>query len=103
MRVKVCDEYSEIKYILSGVPQGSVLGPLLFLLFVNDLPEGIKSIFKLFADDVIMIVNPFNNLIDDLQFLELWEAYWCLKFNIVWSCKLVLVILRTSAYLVVFL
>ena len=29
-----------------------------------------------------MIVNPFNNLIDDLQFLELWEAHWCLKFNI---------------------
>ena len=82
MRVKVGDEYSEIKYILSGVPQGSVLGPLLFLLFVNDLPEGIKSIFKLFADDVKMIVNPFNNLIDDLQFLKLWEAHWCLKFNI---------------------
>ena len=55
---------------------------MFFLLFVNDLPEGIKSIFKLFADDVKMIVNPSNNLIDDLQFLELWEAYWCLKFNI---------------------
>ena len=82
MRVKVGDKYSEIKYIFSGVPQGSVLGPLLFILFVNDLPEGIKSIFKLFADDVKMIVNPFNNLIDDLQFLELWEAHWCLKFNI---------------------
>ena len=82
MRVKEGDEYSEIKYFFSGVPQGSVLGPLLFLLFVNDLSEGIKSIFKLFADDVKMIVNPFNNLIDDLQFLELWEAHWCLKFNI---------------------
>ena len=82
MRVKVGDEYSEIKYILSGVPQGSVLGPLLFLLFVNDLPEGIKSIIKLFADDVKMIVNPFNNLIADLQLLELWEAQWCLKFNV---------------------
>ena len=82
MRVKVGDEYSELKYILSGVPQGSVLGPLLFLLFVNDLPEGIKSIIKLFADDVKMIVNPFNNLIADLQLLELWEAQWCLKFNV---------------------
>ena len=76
------DEYSEIKYILSGVPQGSVLGPLLFLLFVDDLPEGIKSIIKLFADDVKMIVNPFNNLVADLQLLELWEAQWCLKFNV---------------------
>ena len=82
MRVKVDDEYSEIKYILSGVPQGSVLGPLLFLLFVNDLPEGIKRLIKLLADDVKMIVNPFNNLVADLQLLELWEAQWCLKFNV---------------------
>ena len=108
MRVKVGDEYSEIKYILSGVPQGSVLGPLLFLLFVNDLPEGINlSIIKLFADDVKMIVNPFNNLISDLQLLELWEAQWCLKFNVdkcmVTQFKLELVILRISTYLAEFL
>ena len=49
------DEYLEIKYILSGVPQCSVLGPLFY-----DLPVGIKSIIKLFADDVKMIVNPFK-------------------------------------------
>ena len=52
MRVKVGDEFSDVKTILSGVPQGSVLGPLLFLLFVNDLPNGIKNVVKLFADDV---------------------------------------------------
>ena len=82
MRVKVGDEFSEIKFILSGVPQGSVLGPLLFLLFVNDLPEGIKSIIKLFADDVKMIVNPIYNLSADLLLLESWESNWCLKFNV---------------------
>ena len=63
---------------LSGVPQGSVLGPLLFLLlvFVNDLHEGIRSKLKLFADDVKMIVDPnnFSNISLDLELLELWEA-----------------------------
>ena len=76
--------FSTIKFILSGVPQGSVLGPLIFLLFVNDLPEGIRSILKLFADDVKMIVDPnnFSNISLDLELLELWEAQWCLKFNV---------------------
>ena len=69
---------------LLNLPQGSVLGPLLFLLFVNDLPEGIRSILKLYADDVKMIVDPknFSNISLDLELLELWEAQWCLKFNV---------------------
>ena len=40
--------------VISGVPQGSVLGPLLFLLFVNDLPDWIKSSIVMFADDTKM-------------------------------------------------
>ena len=37
--------------MLTGIPQGSLLGPLLFVLYINDLPEGVRSILYLFADD----------------------------------------------------
>ena len=46
--------YSEFANIESGVPQGSVLGPLLFLVYINDLEKDIKSNVKFFADDTML-------------------------------------------------
>ena len=84
MRVVVGDAISKEKSVLSGVPQGSVIGPLLFLLFINDLPENIKSVVKIFADDVKMVVNPTNlhDIEVDLDTLCMWESKWLLKFNL---------------------
>ena len=51
MRVGVRGSYSTWFQMISGVPQGSVLGPILFLLYVNDLPNWIKCSMRMFADD----------------------------------------------------
>ena len=51
MKELINGSFSDLMKVLSGVPQGSVLGPLLFLLFVNDLPDWIISSMIMFADD----------------------------------------------------
>ena len=72
--------------VLSGVPQGSVLGPVLFLIFINDLPYNIRSSVCLFADDCVLYRNihsPQDCLIlqEGLTSLGQWEADWQMKFN----------------------
>ena len=70
----------------SGVPQGTVLGPLFFFLFINDLPESVNSEIKLFADDCLMYrtINTHSDAIalqQDINKLEQWENTWQMKFN----------------------
>ena len=74
---------SEQKDVLSGVPQGSVLGPLLFILFVNDLPEIVNGKVKMYADDTKLYDNQKNSgsLQEDLDKLEKWSRKWLLRFN----------------------
>jgi hypothetical protein len=60
-RVRVAGQLSEEVRVTSGVPQGSVLGPLLFLVYVNDIWRNIESKITLFADDCIIYREILNN------------------------------------------
>ena len=73
--------------VTSGVPQGTLLGPLLFLLFVNDLPLCMSSLIRLFADDCLLYctINDSNeslSLQNDLDALSKWERDRQLVFNV---------------------
>ena len=73
--------------IKSGVPQGSVLGPLLFLVYINDLEYGIKSTVKFFADDTSLfsiVKDPkitADDLNHDLNLINQWALQWKMSFN----------------------
>ena len=66
-RVVLNGQTSSWKYILAGVPQGSVLGPLLFLVYINDLPNGIESPCKIFADDTSLFSKVKDETSSDTQ------------------------------------
>jgi len=78
---------SNWRKINSGVPQGSVLGPLLFLVYINDLTDDISSQMRLFADDSSMFtrVNGIDvtqeKLIEDLEAVSNWAYQWKMVFN----------------------
>ena len=60
-RVVLNGQCSQWSSVLAGVPQGSILGPLLFLIYINDLPNGLESVAKLFADDTSLFSTVFNS------------------------------------------
>jgi hypothetical protein len=72
--------------VTSGVPQGTVLGPILFLIFINDIAENIQSDIRLFADDCLLyrtITSEQDHIIlqKDLNTLLHWADIWQMKFN----------------------
>ena len=73
--------------VLSGIPQGTVLGPLLFLAYINDLPDSLRSSeARLFADDSLLYLTVngakgSNLLQEDLSALEDWERAWQMSFK----------------------
>ena len=77
--------------VKSGIPQGTVLGPILFLIFVNDLTDDLTSMTKLFADDT-KVYREVNNREDasslqkDVETLTTWSRVWQLPFNAT-KCK----------------
>ena len=79
--------YSDWATVTSGVPQGTVLGPLLFLIYVNDLDSIVKhSTVKLFADDILLyapvgILKDCSSFQEDLTALSSWASCWQLKLN----------------------
>ena len=83
-QVTVNGQLSSTAQGISGVPQGSVLGPLLFIYYVNDMPDKIKSTLKLYADDVLLyreIHSPEDSktLQEDINTLQQWAERWMMK------------------------
>ena len=82
-QVRVGNNFSKCSPVTSGIPQGSVLGPILFTIFINDLPEGLESICKIFADDT-KIYNASKHCVseqNDLNKVLAWSEKWQLYFN----------------------
>ena len=86
-RVLLNGQTSEWKPVKAGVPQGSILGPLFFLVYINDICSNLSTNVKLFADDTSLfsIVNDanksFENLSNDLCIISNWAYQWKMSFN----------------------
>lgn len=94
-RTTVEGEYSEYVSIEAGVPQGSRLGPLLFIIYINDLILGLESLPLIYADDTTLISSETDThsttriLNRDLTRISSWANKWKVKFNASKSCDLI--------------
>ena len=86
-RVLLNAQGSSWRPIFGGVPQGSILGPLLFLIYINDLPNELKSNAKLFANDTSLLTivkdkNKSHNMLNNnLKPIYKWAYNWEMFFN----------------------
>ena len=112
-RVLLISQTSKWSQIKAGVAQASVLGPLLFLVHINDLPEGLTSNVKLFVDDtsIFLVVRDSSSsslsLNEDLFKISQWGYKWKMLFNpdtskqaqeVVFSCKKILPTIYFNIY-----
>jgi hypothetical protein len=85
--VFVNNELSDSGLVKAGVPQGSVLGPLLFILYINDITDNLGNLARLFADDTSLSYSRKNfdlmqiEINNDLQILDQWAKTWLVDFN----------------------
>ena len=86
---KTCQKpfYNNSTVVVSGVPQGTVLGPILFLIYINHITRNVESQSKLFADDM-KVYKALRNVHEDTQILqdylnvlEQWSTDWQLSFK----------------------
>ena len=85
-RVVVNSSHSDWSEVSSGVPQGSALGPVLFLVYINDIEDEIRKLLRLFADDTKLFgctnsKDDINDLQCDNDELEEWSDKWLLSYN----------------------
>ena len=86
-KVFVGSSFSNAKQVHAGVPQGSVIGPLFFLIYVNDITESLLSMSRLYADDSSLAVSSDNigyietTLNHDLLTISNWAQQWLVNFN----------------------
>ena len=94
-RVVLGESISEWKDVISGVPQGSVIGPVLFIIYINDLPDNLSNITKIYADDTKILGRIRKNFIEqdtllmqeDINKVYDWTNTWLMRLNIE-KCKI---------------
>ena len=85
-RVRIADTFSDESPVISGVPQGTVLGPILFLIYINDICDAVSNCkIKIFADDTKIYLNysdDQSDLQNDLDGVSMWLDTWQLKVSV---------------------